>query len=178
VFTDKLKSGLELAQIAREMGARGQRMVLTNGCFDLLHVGHVRYLQEARQLGDALLVAVNGDASVRALKGETRPVNGEQDRAEVLAGLACVDYVTIFQELRVSGLVSEVCPQVYAKGGDYTLETLDPGERVALDFAGTEIRLLQLVPGRSTTATLARVKEKTADATLVGLGGNKQGDGK
>ena len=156
VFKDKFKSAGELAEIAREMGQQGRRLVLTNGCFDLLHVGHVRYLQEARALGDALLVAVNGDASVRALKGPGRPVNGELDRAEVLAGLDCVDYVTIFEETRVSALIAAVRPQLYAKGGDYTLETLDPGERAALEAAGAGIRLLQLVPGRSTTATLAR----------------------
>jgi formyltetrahydrofolate-dependent phosphoribosylglycinamide formyltransferase len=165
VFKDKFKTAGELAEIAREMGRQGRRLVLTNGCFDLLHVGHVRYLQEARALGDALLVAVNGDASVRALKGAGRPVNGELDRAEVLAGLACVDYVTIFEETRVSALIAEVRPQLYAKGGDYTLETLDPGERGALEAAGAGIRLLQLVPGRSTTATLARA---------AGQGGKKR----
>src|SRR4051794_10542303 len=92
----KLKTADELAVICEQMQARGQRMVLTNGCFDLLHVGHVRYLQEARALGDALVVAVNGDESVRALKGPTRPINSQEDRAEVLAGLGCVDFVTIF----------------------------------------------------------------------------------
>jgi len=156
----KLKMPSELADIRSEMTAAGKRLVFTNGCFDLLHVGHVRYLQHARALGDALLVALNGDDSVRALKGPTRPVNPEEDRAEVIAALACVDYVTIFHTERVTDLVSEICPHVYAKGGDYTVSSLDPGERGALEQAGTEIRILPLVPGRSTTNMLQRAAEK------------------
>ncbi len=139
------------------MAASGRRLVFTNGCFDLLHVGHVRYLQAARELGDALLVAVNGDASVRALKGPARPINGEEDRAEVLAALACVDFVTTFHTERVSELVREIRPQIYAKGGDYTVESLDPGEVAALREAGSEIRILPLVLGKSTTATLGKM---------------------
>lgn len=154
----KLQTPAALAAVRDTMAARGQRLVFTNGVFDLLHVGHVRYLQAARALGDALLVAVNGDASVRALKGPTRPINNEEDRAEVLAALACVDLVTIFHTERVTDLVRTIRPHVYAKGGDYTLETLDPGERAALEEAGAEIRLLALVPGKSTTATIAKWK--------------------
>lgn len=153
---EKLKTPQELAAIAATMAAQGRRLVFTNGCFDLLHVGHVRYLQQARALGDALLVALNGDASVRALKGPTRPINGELDRAEVLAALGCVDFVTVFQSERVTDLVREIRPQVYAKGGDYTVESLDPGERGALQEVGTEIRILSLVPGKSTTNILAQ----------------------
>src|SRR4030095_14501029 len=125
---EKLKSPEELAAIRERMGAEGRKLVFTNGCFDLLHVGHVRYLQQARALGDALLVAVNGDSSVRALKGPTRPVNAEQDRAEVLAALACVDFVTIFHTERVTEVVRVIRPHIYAKGGDYTVASLDPGE--------------------------------------------------
>ncbi len=153
---EKLKSPHELAAIAAQFAAQGRRLVLTNGCFDLLHPGHVRYLQQARALGDALLVALNGDTSVRALKGPTRPINPEHDRAEVLAALACVDYVTIFHTPRITDLARAIRPQVYAKGGDYTLETLDPGERAALQEVGAEIRLLPLVPGKSTTSMLQR----------------------
>lgn len=153
---EKLKTPAELATIRERMGAEGRRLVFTNGCFDLLHVGHVRYLQQARALGEALVVAVNGDASVRALKGPTRPVNAEQDRAEVLAALECVDYVTIFHSERVTDLVGEIRPQVYAKGGDYTVETLDPGERGALQAAGADIQILPLVPGKSTTNILSK----------------------
>jgi len=129
--------------------------VFTNGCFDLLHVGHIRYLQAARKLGDALAVAVNGDASVRILKGPTRPVNSENDRAEVLAALGCVDYVVIFPEVRVTHLFLAVRPQIYAKGGDYTPETLNQEERAVIEEAGSQIRILPLVPGRSTTNTIA-----------------------
>ena len=153
---EKQKTPSELAAIRELMGAERRKLVFTNGCFDLLHVGHVRYLQQARALGDALVVAVNGDASVRALKGPTRPVNSEQDRAEVLAALECVDYVTVFHSERVTDLVQEIRPQVYAKGGDYTVETLDPGERGALQAAGSDIQILALVPGKSTTNILSK----------------------
>ena len=152
----KLQTAADLAAIRTEMAARGQRLVFTNGCFDLLHVGHVRYLQAARALGDALLVAVNGDSSVRALKGPSRPINPQADRAEVLGALACVDFVTIFETERVTDLVREIRPQVYAKGGDYTIDSLNAEERQALEATGAEIRILPLVPGKSTTAILEK----------------------
>ena len=154
----KLQTPEQLATLRDNFGALGGKLVFTNGCFDLLHVGHVRYLQAARALGDALLVAVNGDASVRALKGPTRPINSESDRAEVLAALACVDFVTIFHTERVTDLVRLIRPHVYAKGGDYTIESLDPGERGALQEAGAEIRILPLVPGKSTTGIIEKWK--------------------
>lgn len=146
----------ELEALGAEYASAGKRLVLTNGCFDLLHTGHVRYLEEARRCGDALLVAVNSDDSVRELKGPSRPVNGELDRAEVLAALRCVDHVTIFTGKRVTEVIRLLKPAVYAKGGDYTPETLDRGEKEALDEVGAEIRILQLVPGRSTTAILEK----------------------
>ena len=152
----KLKTAAELSVIRATLGDAGKSLVFTNGCFDILHVGHVRYLQQARALGDALVVAVNGDASVRALKGPTRPINSELDRAEVLAGLACVDFVVLFHTERVTAIVTEIRPHIYAKGGDYTISTLDPGERGALEEASTRIEILPLVPGKSTTATLAK----------------------
>lgn len=157
-MTGKILTAGALAGARDALDEQGRKLVFTNGCFDLLHVGHVRYLQQARALGDALVVAVNADASVRALKGPTRPVNGEEDRAEVLAALGCVDYVTIFEEQRVTGLVREVRPHIYAKGGDYTPESLDPGEAAALREVGAEICILPLVPGRSTTAMINRWK--------------------
>ncbi len=152
----KLKTAAQLSAIREQLGATGKSLVFTNGCFDLLHVGHVRYLREARALGDALVVAVNGDASVRALKGPTRPINSEDDRAEVLAALECVDFVVLFHTERVTEVVREIRPHIYAKGGDYTVASLDPGERSALEEVGAAIRILPLVPGKSTTATLAR----------------------
>jgi rfaE bifunctional protein nucleotidyltransferase chain/domain len=147
-----------LAQVRDAMEAAGQRLVFTNGCFDLLHAGHVRYLRQARGLGEALAVGLNSDRSVRELKGEGRPVNAEEDRAEVLAALGCVDYVVIFDGKRATDVLSTVRPHLYAKGGDYTADSLDPEERAALDKAGTEIRILPLVPGRSTTSTLGRIR--------------------
>jgi len=155
---EKLKSAQELAAIRDELEARGGKLAFTNGCFDLLHVGHIRYLQQARELGDALVVAVNGDASVRALKGQTRPINSELDRAEVLAALESVTYVTIFPSVRVTDLVGVVRPQIYAKGGDYTLESLDQVERHALEAGGTKICILPLVPGKSTSAIIGKWK--------------------
>ena len=129
----KVVSVDELARVSKALRAEGRRLVVTNGCFDLIHVGHVRYLQAARKLGDALAVAVNGDASVRALKGEGRPLNRENDRAEVLAALACVDYVAVFQEMRATRFLEEVKPAIYVKGGDYKPETLDAEERGVLE---------------------------------------------
>ena len=159
----KFKTAAQLSAIREQLGATGKSLVFTNGCFDLLHVGHVRYLREARALGDALVVAVNGDESVRALKGPTRPINSEDDRAEVLAALECVDYVVLFHTERVTDVVRTIRPHIYAKGGDYTVASLDPGERSALEEAGAAIRILPLVPGKSTTATLAKAGEMTND---------------
>lgn len=155
--TPKLKTIEELASIREQMQAEGRRLVFTNGCFDLLHVGHVRYLQLARELGDALVVALNSDASVRALKGPSRPITPEQDRAEVMGALAAVDFVTIFSEVRVTDVISAIRPQIYVKGGDYTVDTLDAGERAALEVAGTEIRILPLTPGKSTTGIVKKL---------------------
>lgn len=149
----------ELGRLRDEMDRAGQRLVFTNGCFDLLHAGHVRYLRQARALGDALAVGLNSDRSVRELKGEGRPVNPQDDRAEVLAALGCVDYVVIFDDKRATALLGEVRPHVYAKGGDYTPDSLDASERGALEKIGADVRILPLVPGRSTTATLQRLKE-------------------
>lgn len=141
----------ELARISETLRAAGKKLVLTNGCFDLLHVGHVRYLAAARALGHALAVAVNGDASVQALKGIGRPLNRENDRAEVLAALESVDYVVVFAEVRVAGVIEAVRPAVYAKGGDYTADTLHAEERAALERAGAEIRIIPFERGYSTT---------------------------
>src|SRR6058998_1958640 len=119
-MSEKIVDQDRLASIAEALRKQGRKLVLTNGCFDLLHVGHVRYLQAARALGDALVVAINGDESVRALKGQGRPLNRAQDRAEVTAALECVDRVVIFPEVRATGLIEKVRPAIYVKGGDYT----------------------------------------------------------
>jgi rfaE bifunctional protein nucleotidyltransferase chain/domain len=154
---DKILEVAGLAVQSDLLRAQGRRLVFTNGCFDLLHVGHVRYLQAARRCGDALAVAVNGDVSVRALKGPTRPINCEADRAEVLAGLECVDFVVLFHTPRVDSVIREVRPAVYVKGGDYTLDTLDPAERAALEAVGARVNIVGLVPGKSTTAVVQKM---------------------
>ncbi len=148
----------EIAGWRETLRAEGKKLVVTNGCFDLLHVGHVRYLSQARALGDVLLVAVNSDHSVRQLKGMSRPVHPESDRAEVLSALTAVDHVTIFDEVRCESILRTVQPDIYVKGGDYTVETLDEGERGVLEEVGAKIRILPLVPGRSTTNTIERMR--------------------
>ena len=155
----KILSLSELSQRADAIHQAGERLVLTNGCFDLLHVGHVRYLRQARDLGDFLVVAVNGDESVRSLKGAGRPLNSEEDRAEVLAALECVDFVTIFPALRVTEVIKALRPAIYVKGGDYTLESLDAEEVAALKSVDAEIRTLPLVPGKSTSGLIARMQQ-------------------
>jgi rfaE bifunctional protein nucleotidyltransferase chain/domain len=155
---EKIIDAERAATISKELRENGQRLVFTNGCFDLLHVGHVRYLAAARALGDALMVAINGDESVRALKGEGRPLNGESERAEVIAALEGVDYVVIFPEVRVTALVEKVRPAIYVKGGDYTTESLDGEERAALVRAGAEIRILPFETGYSTSGLLKKLR--------------------
>lgn len=154
----KILSLPTLSQRADEIRRAGQHLVVTNGCFDLLHVGHVRYLQQARKLGDFLAVAVNGDESVRSLKGAGRPLNSESDRAEVLAALDCVDFVTIFPAMRATEVIKALRPAIYVKGGDYTPESLDPEEVAALRETGAEITTLPLVPGKSTSILIERMQ--------------------
>ncbi len=148
----------QVCSVREEFLKRKQRVVVTNGCFDLLHVGHLRYLAEAREFGDVLWIGLNSDASVSELKGPTRPVNSERDRAEIISALRVVDAVTIFQGVRATDFLKIVRPDVYVKGGDYTIDTLDQGEREALLECGAEIQIVQLVPGKSTTSTLERIR--------------------
>ena len=143
---------------AAALRAAGARVVFTNGCFDILHAGHVRYLAAARAQGDVLILGLNSDASVRRLKGETRPVNSEADRAEVVGALKSVDYVVIFGEDTAEDLIAKVQPAVYAKGGDYTLETL-PEARIVESYGG-EVAFIPLVAGKSTTRMIARLGRK------------------
>lgn len=147
-----------IAEFAAALREGGARVVFTNGCFDILHTGHVRYLAAARALGDVLILGLNSDASVRRLKGETRPVNSEADRAEVVGALASVDYVVIFGEDTAEDLIAKVQPAVYAKGGDYTLETL-PEARIVESYGG-EVAFIPLVAGKSTTGMIAKMGRK------------------
>jgi rfaE bifunctional protein nucleotidyltransferase chain/domain len=137
-----------------------QRLVLTNGCFDLLHLGHVRYLAAARGLGDRLVVGLNSDESVRLLKGPSRPITPQSDRAEILSALRSVDDVIIFTAERATTLIRALRPDVYVKGADYTLDTLDSGEVSALREVGAAIELVPMVSGRSTTQILKALREK------------------
>ena len=146
------------ALVWREVQRQRGKLVLTNGVFDLLHTGHLHFLHEARNIGDALIVLLNNDASVRALKGPLRPVQTEDQRAFALASLACVDAVLIFRTPRLDLEIRALQPEKYCKAGDYDLDKLDPGERAALDEVGAEINFLQFVPGFSTTELIKRIK--------------------
>ena len=150
----------QLADRIVDLRRAGKKIVATNGCFDLLHVGHVRYLEGARNLGDVLVVGLNGDASVRALKGAGRPVNSAVDRAEVLAALATVDLVTIFPEPRATRFITAAHPDVYVKGGDYTRESLNADERAALEKIDAKIDIVPFEAGYSTSALLARLRPR------------------
>jgi D-beta-D-heptose 7-phosphate kinase/D-beta-D-heptose 1-phosphate adenosyltransferase len=153
----------ELAAVSRDLHAEGKRIVFTNGVFDILHAGHVTYLEASKRLGDVLVVGLNSDVSVRNLKGPLRPIVPEQDRAILLAALRSVDYVTLFGEETPYELIRIIRPDVLVKGGDYDPEAVDgPGYIVGSDIVrnnGGEVRVIDLVTGRSTTDIIARVLE-------------------
>jgi len=155
--SNKIISLEELPRRVRDLRATGKKIVATNGCFDLLHVGHVRYLNAARRLGDSLIVGINGDESVHSLKGPGRPVNNQTDRAEIIAALECVDLVTIFPEMRATKFLELAAPDIYVKGGDYKVETLNPEEGEALKKIGATIGIIPLEEGYSTSDLLARL---------------------
>lgn len=156
-FRNKLVSWEQLPAWRAKFRERNQKLVVTNGCFDILHLGHVTYLEEARNLGDALLIGLNSDAAVGSLKGPNRPVNSESDRAAVLAALASVDGVCIFTERSATHFLSLAQPDIYVKGGDYTLETINQEERHEVEKSGGKVLILPIVPGRSTTAILQKI---------------------
>ena len=149
--------GDHIEAFANALRAAGQRIVFTNGCFDILHAGHVRYLAAARAHGDVLILGLNSDASVRRLKGATRPVNDERDRAEVVGALRSVDAVVIFGEDTAETLIAKVRPDVYVKGDDYTRATL-PEARIVEGYGGA-VAFIPLVAGKSTTDTIRRMQE-------------------
>lgn len=162
---DKILPSHDLATIVHSRQQGGERGVFTNGCFDLLHLGHVRYLQEARSLGDFLVLGLNSDTSVRQLKGAGRPLIPENERAEILAALSCIDYVTIFSESVASSLVELLRPAIYVKGGDYinaqsgTPDTTRlPEAKVVFAYGGT-VRLIPYLPHHSTTELIATIKQ-------------------
>ena len=132
---EKIKSLAEIKESIAALRAAGRKIVFANGCFDLLHVGHIRYLQKARALGDILILGINGDASVSALKGKGRPLQPEAERAEILAALECVDYVLLFDALTVDNILRELQPDIHAKGTDYTEESI-PERNTVLSYGG------------------------------------------
>ncbi|MBR4384743.1 MAG: D-glycero-beta-D-manno-heptose 1-phosphate adenylyltransferase [Selenomonadaceae bacterium] len=138
-----------------DLKVRGKKIVFTNGCFDIIHAGHVRYLTTAKNFGDVLIVGLNTDESVRRLKGDSRPINNQLDRAEVLLGLKAVDHVIFFGEQTAENLIAEVKPDIYVKGGDYTLETL-PEAKIVQKFGGC-VELVNLVAGHSTTNIVEKI---------------------
>ncbi|MDE0482755.1 MAG: D-glycero-beta-D-manno-heptose 1-phosphate adenylyltransferase [Candidatus Poribacteria bacterium] len=162
MLNQKIYHRSELASRLQQAKSDGNVVVTTNGCFDVLHLGHLRYLQAARQLGDLLVVAVNSDNSVRELKGENRPLIPEDERAEMLAGLECVDYVVIFSESTPIELLSELKPNIHVKGGDYKLEQLI--EREVVEENGGKVIVGLNVPGKSTTNLIEVICERYGDS--------------
>ncbi len=145
----------ELQGLIAEIREAGKKIVTTNGCFDILHAGHVRYLEETKKYGDILIVALNSDKSVRSIKGEGRPVNNEIDRAEVLSALRSVDYVVLFDEDSPSKLLEEIKPDVHTKGADYNIETLPEAEVIKKN--GGRVEFIEFVPGKSTTSIIRKL---------------------
>ena len=145
----------KIQEVVKELRSNNQTIVVTNGCFDILHVGHVRYLQETKSYADKLIVLVNSDKSVRAIKGEGRPVNNENDRAEVLCALSAVDFAVLFDETSPSKLIDEIKPDVYTKGGDYTLDTLP--ERDVILKNNISVKFIKFVEGKSTTGIINKI---------------------
>jgi len=158
-MSGKILNHEDLLRERRALRNDGKTLVFTNGVFDLLHVGHVRYLQRARALGDALVVAINSDLSVRQLKGDSRPVIVEQERAEILAALRQVTYVTIFDDISPRALIAKVLPDVLAKGGDYGLNEIHGREEV--EAAGGRVVSLPFIEGASTTAIIERMRKSS-----------------
>jgi rfaE bifunctional protein nucleotidyltransferase chain/domain len=164
---EKLLSQDELLGVREGLRAEGRSLVFTNGVFDLLHVGHVRYLAEARALGDALVVAINSDRTVRELKGDRRPIVNEDERAEILAALRQVDYVTIFDDVSPRSLIARLLPDVLVKGGDYGLDEIHGREEV--EAAGGRVVSLPFLAGASTSTIIERMKKSRPNADDRGL---------
>jgi D-beta-D-heptose 7-phosphate kinase/D-beta-D-heptose 1-phosphate adenosyltransferase len=150
-----------LAQERERLRSQGKRVVFTNGCFDLLHPGHVRYLAQARALGDALIVAINSDHSVRELKGKGRPILNEQERAEVLSALESVDFVVVFDEQTPQQLIAAILPDILVKGGDWTIDKIVGREEV--EAAGGQVYSLPYVEQQSTSEIIARIQRLESD---------------
>lgn len=147
----------QIKNIVEQLKADGKTLVFTNGCFDILHVGHVRYLQAARELGDCLILGLNSDQSVRALKGPTRPINNQADRAEVLSALSAVDYVVVFEEPTAENLIHKIKPAIYVKGGDYNIKDL-PESSIVSQYGGQTILIPEVI-GKSSSNIIKKIKK-------------------
>ncbi len=145
-----------ITNIVKELHDNGNTVVATNGCFDILHVGHVRYLEKTKSFADKLIVLLNSDKSVKSIKGPSRPINNENDRAEILCALSCVDYVVLFDEDSPRNLLDEIKPDIYTKGADYTMETLPEADIMKKN--GTRVEFISFVEGKSTTNIINRMK--------------------
>ena len=148
----------EIIKIVKDGQNSGKTFVVTNGCFDILHVGHVRYLQKTKEFADNLIVMLNSDKSVKAIKGDDRPINCEEDRAEILSSLSCVDYVVLFDENSPAKLLENIKPDVYTKGADYTVETLPEAKPVMQN--GGRVEFISFVEGKSTTNVIKKIEQK------------------
>lgn len=147
-----------ISEFVDKLHKAGKTVVITNGCFDILHVGHVRYLQKSKSFADYLIVLLNSDKSVKSIKGDDRPINNEMDRAEILVALNCVDFVVLFDEDSPAKLLDEIKPDVYTKGADYTMETLP--ERDIMIKNGTKVEFIDFVQGKSTTNIINKINNK------------------
>ena len=155
---EKIKDQKDLQKIVKDLKSNGKRIVFTNGCFDILHLGHVRYLEKAKSLGDVLVVGVNSDSSVRKLKGSKRPILPEKERTEILSGLGCVDYITIFNEADPLKLINSLKPNLLVKGGDWTREQIVGREVV--ERSGGELVIIPFVKGASTSNVIDTILKR------------------
>lgn len=149
-----------IQEVLKDLRAQGQTIVTTNGCFDILHVGHVRYLQKTKTFADKMVVCLNSDVSVKKIKGPDRPINNEDDRAEILCALECVDYVVMFDESSPETLLCELKPDVHTKGSDYTIETLPEAKSILAN--GGRIEFISFVEGKSTTNVINKIGAQSA----------------
>tara|TARA_Y100000310_G_scaffold342995_1_gene448655 strand:- start:20614 stop:21096 length:483 start_codon:yes stop_codon:yes gene_type:complete len=157
----KIKTISELKDISEESRKENKRVITTNGVFDILHIGHIRYLKEAKKLGDILIVAINSDSSTKKIKGPKRPLNNENDRAEALAALECVDYVTIFDEEDPIKILEQIKPNIHVKGGDYDISKII--EKGTVEGNGGKVKLIPEVKGYSTTNYINQIIESYKD---------------
>lgn len=153
---DKLVNKKDLDRLIEKLRNENKTIVMTNGCFDILHAGHVRYLKESKKFGDILIVGLNSDISIKAVKGNNRPINPENDRIEVLSGLEAVSYIVLFDEISPVDIINKIKPDIYTKGADYTIKTLPEAETIINN--GGRIEFIKLVEGRSTTKIIDKIR--------------------